>query len=96
MIPFIERIVSIIGDFMGRITAKRLAVIALFLIYMGGVVYAYTQTIPQMPLPVLALFIVVPAIICGLAIASFTWVGGGDEMLVSPKNSSTPSETTNG
>jgi len=81
----LNKLIDILKDFLAKITSKRLAAYALFLMYMS---YVFSQVIGQKAVNTLdiiilecVVFIGVPALVLVFLLISLTKVGGGDDML---------------
>jgi len=84
----LNALVAILRDFVSRLTAKRLAVVALYLGYMA---YLFSQVVGHQAVNDLnfvileaVVFVGLPTVVCIWALVAFTRVGGGDDMLPPP------------
>jgi len=84
----IDKILDILQEFLSRLTAKRLAAFALYLIYMAYLFWIVAgkksvNTMDVITLEVIA-FVGLPTVCFLSLIWALTWKGGGDEMISPP------------
>ena len=94
----LNALTAILKDFVARLTAKRLAVLALYLAYMAYLFQAVVGKAAVNNSDTLTLeavvFVGLPTLVVIIAIIAFTKVGGGDDMLEAVKEAAADAAKT--